>query len=644
MFLTPYYTAIDLSFFLLARELSRIEVEEVWGQATSGSMVTPRRRSMKIIRTVPPTRARLCIPSRRLVSLTRRILHGQPRALVDGILKELSVKYDIEHQMTFPSPGRNRTAQLSKESDVSKKKKRGLRRKRHRMELYNYLAMVLLHYKSCREARDQNDNYFYFTYSTSDIPAHERTNNPSMSSKELLRPKGSELIRKFVTLHETDFSDDGCAVSEKEYSQKRGRIVINSDGEEEEEFNEDEETDGSEIDLEEEKTAAQIHEHQDDVSFFNSNAASQVNKMQKQFLFNSSSKSEVEEAQEMKINENHRFQRSYSNRSGMSPTLQRILGFDESWKSSENHSDTSSIEALNRLLEEEDMANYLAIVSEGCAKNEDQRFASSSEDQSNGQMQEASLLNDSYVLKNEDKYLQEHDIPNAHSRESKNAVEDDSLDALSSHDTSNINDEKESAMWPYEEEIVASSPPSHSRGIDIAHSRSPTKSYRIQPVEKELKELVTSELQHVIAGLYNRLKSFELDGGEECVDLMHKGGEHTTESFSFGPLHFDSTLQDDETQRQGQGEDQGHIRNEEKGEEEQEEHAKFERSFHSNTSAEVSIESTDSSVDEERKCTISFGDTGREQMKQQLLEQSKALDSIFRQKGIFSTLNITSKE
>ncbi|KAL9645840.1 hypothetical protein ABK040_003572 [Willaertia magna] len=160
LFLTPYYNVIDLMFFLFCRSQiinECIVVNEKSTFSLQNSLQKNNSLNNKITFINKKKKVKLGIvphfvPNTKIGYLTKRVLRDQPRKLIENCLNELQKRFY----------------------------------KKDKIEMYEYLITILVHYKAFREAKNGN-NYFYYNLLPENIPIHNRIRNKDLHPYIVLR-------------------------------------------------------------------------------------------------------------------------------------------------------------------------------------------------------------------------------------------------------------------------------------------------------------------------------------------------------------------------------------------------------------------------------------------------------------------------
>ena len=183
LFLTPYYSAIDLMFFLHVRFLTLKEC------VTGNRFPFENKRRQRKVGNVSQY-----IPGQRISFLTKKVLLDQPKALIDNCSRELNSLLKKRNQML------NQKQLLSPQNNLFRDGK---------LELYEYLIIILIHYKAFRDAKNSKGKFYFYTLMPEEVPAHHRRRDPK--------------IQQYVLLRETKFHRNllSSALKKKEMIQKQ---------------------------------------------------------------------------------------------------------------------------------------------------------------------------------------------------------------------------------------------------------------------------------------------------------------------------------------------------------------------------------------------------------------------------------------
>ncbi len=119
------------------------------------------------------------IPGPQVVFLTKKVLLDQPKALIDCCIRELNILLKKKNQQI-----REQKYVFSPKSEVFKQGK---------LELYEYLILLLIHYKAFREAKSSTGKLYFYTLMPEEVLAYHRRD-----------PK----IEQYILLRETRFYRD----------------------------------------------------------------------------------------------------------------------------------------------------------------------------------------------------------------------------------------------------------------------------------------------------------------------------------------------------------------------------------------------------------------------------------------------------
>nr|CAG4713967.1 unnamed protein product [Naegleria fowleri] len=161
LFLTPYYSAVDLMFFLYCRS-------QVINECIEGDRIPYVNRYKRVKLGVVPH----YVPLPRLAYLIKRSLRDQPRQLVSNCTNEFKKL-------------------LSKKKKKDQKKKDSRFCREENIELYEFLIILLVNYKAFRESKNSANQYFFYTILPEEVPSYNRIRN-----KDLL---------PYIVLRETSF-------------------------------------------------------------------------------------------------------------------------------------------------------------------------------------------------------------------------------------------------------------------------------------------------------------------------------------------------------------------------------------------------------------------------------------------------------
>ncbi|KAG2388711.1 hypothetical protein C9374_000150 [Naegleria lovaniensis] len=157
LFLTPYYSAVDLMFFLYCRS-------QVINECIEGDRIPYVNRYKRVKLGVVPH----YVPLSRLAYLIKRSLRDQPRQLVANCMNEFKKL-------------------LSKKKDKEFKKKDSRFYREENIELYEFLIILLVNYKAFRDSKNSADQYFFYTI----LPEEG-----FKSSKRLVDSSGKDVVLK----------------------------------------------------------------------------------------------------------------------------------------------------------------------------------------------------------------------------------------------------------------------------------------------------------------------------------------------------------------------------------------------------------------------------------------------------------------
>lgn len=167
LFLTPYYSAIDLMFFLHARYYALHECVAV------SRLPFENKRRQRKVGSVPQY-----IPGQRVNYLTKKVLMDQPRALIENCAKEINDTL------------KRRTQTEMKQKHISSPQN-SVVFKDGKVEFYEYLIILLIHYKAFRDAKNSKGKAYFYTLMPEEVPPHLRRRDPQ--------------IQQYIQLRETKF-------------------------------------------------------------------------------------------------------------------------------------------------------------------------------------------------------------------------------------------------------------------------------------------------------------------------------------------------------------------------------------------------------------------------------------------------------
>lgn len=182
LFLSPYYSAIDLMFFLNARSKALLVAQNQKNQKL------PTKKKLKV--GIDPQ----YIMSSKVKSLTHQILSSQPTSLRKSCMKDLKTISDVSKVTpTNLLSSKQREQIRSKQITMHAPSHASKLPKLSKIELYEYLIILLIHYKAFKDSKDDSGSNYYFTILPEDVPSYSRT-------------KLSDLV-PFVSLREVSFDE-----------------------------------------------------------------------------------------------------------------------------------------------------------------------------------------------------------------------------------------------------------------------------------------------------------------------------------------------------------------------------------------------------------------------------------------------------
>ncbi|EFC43933.1 predicted protein [Naegleria gruberi] len=169
LFLTPYYSAVDLMFFLYCRS-------QVINECVEGNKIPYVNRKKKVKLGVVPH----YVPISRIPFLTKKSLKDQPRQLIENCKRELLKLISKKTKECEENKKKNK-----KPNDFVKKTY--LFAEEPKVELYEYLILILVNYKAFRESKNSNDQYYFYTILAEDVPSYNRVRNKDLHPYIVLR-------------------------------------------------------------------------------------------------------------------------------------------------------------------------------------------------------------------------------------------------------------------------------------------------------------------------------------------------------------------------------------------------------------------------------------------------------------------------
>jgi len=166
LFLSPYYTVTDLMFFLYARSKALLMSQD------------PATQKLFHFKKVKLGAEPQYIPANKVKSLTKQILAAQPSTLRQCCFKDFKTILQLSTTKASLSTSSIRSYSLRRKA-----------RKLSKIDLYEYLIILLVHFKALREAKDDKDRLYYFTILPEDIPSYDRVRLCSVNQFIILREK-----------------------------------------------------------------------------------------------------------------------------------------------------------------------------------------------------------------------------------------------------------------------------------------------------------------------------------------------------------------------------------------------------------------------------------------------------------------------